>query len=253
MRLELVLMNAEGHEAIREPETSKPSWPLFFVASGLSLSVGFFVPIIFEWGQPIAARSRHPKLVLAIVIVVVSTATLSLLHVWAAHHLFATRTDSMKKNVQWSIFDLIVATTIVAVVMALRTEHWPMYLLIAGITYWSLRQPAAIRERMLATLAVAYFPFVWMIAYNKPFGYTSGLASEIPLAPSMMPIRFMLGMMRSWSSPSVRIVATSSVFFELAIGVWLARRFPRTSLAYIVACFVASTLGSLLIHVLYRA
>jgi hypothetical protein len=151
---------------------------------------------------------------------------------------------------------IFAVTTVTAVALAmamLLDAAWSSALVVAvvfAIVGWSVSGDWPIRSRIGALLASLFLPFTWMVAFNVPFGSTSGLAVNIPIAPGILPALLLRGLA---SVDEVGKLAVAFVLLQLLIGAWLARRGGALFFAYAVLVLGSSTVNSLVFHVLYRA
>lgn len=233
--------------------------PLFPLFSGISLAIGLVIPSVFEWTQKPASRSRHVTLEHAAAAVLVITMFACSFVMWRRRNATgqaAVRSESRK--LQFGLRDVFVAITIVAVVLAMARLVSPpvasggVIAVVSAIVGWAFACDRPIRSRVGLILANMYLPLAWMIAFNVPFGRTSGLAVNIPLGPGIV-LAELLRELAGLNRYAVEVVGAVVVIGELLLGAWLARRGGRLSVIYAILVLISSSLGSLLLHALYRA
>ncbi len=235
--------------------------PLYSLLIGISLAIGFAVPVIYEWTQKPPARSRIPSMERAAIGVLLLTA----LAVVASAILVKLMQPaeepptSQRPKLQFGLRGLFAVTTALALFFAAvrwLDAPWSSGLVAAaaaGAMGWSLSRGAAAAWRLGALLACMFFPFVWMIAYNVPFGQASGLALILPVGPAVLPAEIIRSVLDSSLSPDDMMpVAAVIVIGELALGAWLSARGGRSLLAFLILALIVSTISSLGVHVLYR-
>jgi hypothetical protein len=225
---------------------------------GISLVVGFIVPCVFEWGEEPWNRSRYYGLergaVLALVMTIMATATCTLVR---GETVQKPVEQSSTRRLQFGLLGLFVAMTLEAMLFAtiplLKTPIVVALVLavILAILVWAFTCDWTVRGRVVSLLAIQYLPFAWLIAFNVPFGHTSGLAINIPLCPGILfgeLFRGLVGLDQSIAGT----VAIVIVVLQLLIGAWLARRGGKLFIAYAILVLIISSLSSLMIHALYR-
>jgi hypothetical protein len=233
-----------------------PALPLL---AGISLAIGFLVPSVFEMAQKPASQHRHDQLELSAFIVLAATAL-----VCTAVSLLRKRQAAPEHEIgppgtwQFDLLQLFLAITMFAIALAIMPllELWVasavIVALILAITAWAWRSGPSTGARITALLAVMFLPFVWMIAYSVPLGRTSGLIAVIPIAPGILVAELLRGL-AGLQRDKVESVAAIAVMIQLLMGAWLARQGPRGSLTFSLLVLAASSAGSLLLHILYRA
>jgi hypothetical protein len=232
--------------------------PLLTLLAGISLAIGFFVPVFYEWTREPPSRSRLPALERA------SLASLLLTFVaWALVAWLSKPADepqaAPRRKLQFGLRGLFAATTAVAVLVAVARwldAPWSSGLVAAaavGTLGWSLLRDTAVRWRTAALLACLFCPFVWMIAYNVPFGRTSGLVIAIPIAPGLLPAELIRQFVSGLGRDAMEPIAAVIVVGTLLLGAWLAGRGGKLLLAYLLLVLLVSSLSSLGMHALYRA
>jgi hypothetical protein len=236
-------------------------FPLLPLLTGLSLVMGFMVPAIFELAQKPASRNRFAKMEQTAVAIAVATA------VWCAVAGFLggrrakpSPAATTPRAMQFGLRAVFVAVTLTAVVLAVARAldmHWGSAVtlaLVVAIAAWSLTGDWPLRARIGTLLACTYFPFTWMIAFNRPFGYTSGLVVNMPLGPGILWGELLRGLAQlSGGADRVANLAIVFVMLQLLVGAWLARRGGKLYATYLVLALASSSLSSLVLHVLYRA
>ncbi len=232
--------------------------PLLTLLAGISLAIGFAVPVVFEWTQKPAARSRIPSMERAALAAVVLTAIAGTLAAsWSKPA--DQPPGAGRPKLQFGLRSLFAATTVAAVLVAAARwldAPWSSAMVAAAAVCtlgWSCRQDAQVRSRTGALLASLFLPFAWMIAYNEPFGRTSGLAVALPIGPGLLPAE----LIRRWLTSGIGVdgmmpIAAVIVIGELALGVWLAFRGGKLLLAYAILVLLISSISSLGMHALYR-
>ncbi len=230
-------------------------WPLFPITAGIALCWGLMVPTVFEWGQKGAARSRYPEMELAAAIVFL-LATIVTLLVWWKNR---TAKDepvaaSEPRRMQFSIRKLLIATALAAISLtAARFLHsdwapWIVGCAIAVPAVWAFRVDRSVRWRMATLVAAMFLPFVWLILYNKPIGYSSGLIQSLPFGPAIFPAILFRGTAAELVGPAAILVA-----LELLVGTWLSQFNSKANIAYLVFVLLLSCFNAFAMHALYRA
>jgi hypothetical protein len=233
--------------------------PLLTLLAGISVAIGFFVPVLFEWGQKPASRSRLPTMERAAIAALVLTIVACALVVWLRKPA-GNSPVAARPRLQFGLRGLFAATTVAAVLLA--ASRWLGVSLSSGLVVaaafcavgWSLCQGAAVSWRVGALLACLFFPFVWMIAFNVPFGRTSGLVTAIPFGPALLPAELIRVLTDASIGPDGSAsIAAVIVIGELALGAWLAGRGGKLWLVYLILVLLVSSVSSLGMHVGYRA
>jgi hypothetical protein len=229
--------------------------PLFTMVAGISLAVGFAVPVVFEWGEKPAARSRYPALEMAAISLLVVTPAVCALIAWLRKPVEAPQ----KQKLQFSLRRMFAITTLMAVVLSAARwldVAWTSASVTAvalGTLAWSCLQDASVRSRTGALLAGLFFPFAWIVPFNEPFGSTSGLVTALPIGPAILPAE----LIRVYLTDGIGVdgmlpIAAVIVIAELLLGAWLAQRGGKLLVAYVLFLLVVSCLSSLAMHAMYR-
>jgi hypothetical protein len=93
-----------------------------------------------------------------------------------------------------------------------------------------------------------------MIAFNVPFGRTSGLVTAIPFGPALLPAELIRVLTDASIGPDGSAsIAAVIVIGELALGAWLAGRGGKLWLVYLILVLLVSSVSSLGMHAGYRA
>ena len=231
--------------------------PVFPIFAGLALSWGLIVPSVFELGEKPAARSRHPENELAVFIVLVITAVIVTTS-WFLKKPTSSEEQSAEdsgRRLQFGIKGMLIATTLMALILALapwfgeRVAPWMVVVFVAGVVLWATRQDWSVRSRIATLLAILFLPFFWIILYNKPFGYSSGMIPAIPIGPGII----LPGLLLRRHISAASGISAAFVVIELLIGAWLARRGGKLWIVYLILVFLFSCFNSLVLHALYRA
>jgi hypothetical protein len=91
-----------------------------------------------------------------------------------------------------------------------------------------------------------------MIAYNVPFGRTSGLLDATPFTPALLPAELIRRFTPGLGVDETAIVAGVIVIAEMLLGAWLASRDGRLFAPYVLLVLCISSISSLGMHALYR-
>jgi len=230
-------------------------FPWFTSTTGLALTFGLLVPTIFELGEK--ARSRHTGLERGALLVIVLTIAIAAL-IWFLNKPSDDSDDQPDKvaNLQFGIRHILITMTVIAIAIgvapALNPEKdiliWGMFGILVGTIGWTSIQRADLRVRSGTLIAGMFLPFVWIIAYNKPFGHTSGMLPGILFGPGLVPAM----MLRRGNVDNTLWVAIIVVVLELGIGIWLAHRGRKLFAAYVVFCLLLSSVTSFFFHAMYR-
>jgi hypothetical protein len=232
---------------------------LFPLFAGIGLAIGCIVPSIFELTQELHQRSRHEGLEMAATIAIGATVLLCsgiILGRRNVSSLPATETGPRKH--QFGLRAVFAVTTVTAIVLAiakLLDSHWTNSIVMAlafAIVGWSISGGWPIQSRVGALLASLFLPFTWMVAFNVPFGHTSGLAVNIPIGPGILAAELLRGF-ANMSVDEAGNLAFGFVLLQLLVGAWLAQRGGAGFIGFAVLVLASSTLSSLVFHVLYRA
>jgi len=230
------------------------------------LTIGFLVPVVFELTEKPWNRTRLVGLERAAMVTVVVACGLGVLEFWHVKR-FVTRrmtatngaaADERPRKMQFGLWQLFVVMTLAAVVLAVVKwlgVSWASGLVAAvvlGVLAWGLFQEPRLQLRAAALVAGLFCPMVWMVAYNVPFGRTSGLVAAIPFAPAILPAG-LIGFFASRGPDEMGLVAGVIVIAELLLGAWLAWRGGKVFVAYLLLVLVVSSVSSFAMHALYRA
>jgi hypothetical protein len=230
--------------------------PLLPLYAGLGLTIGLIVPCAFEYTEEIASRTRHYALERGALVVIVITLLVCGTVMWLRRNSTVKITKSSR--LQFGLRGTLSAMTLGAVVMALSpllsaTLASGLVAAVAiGMLGCAFIWGGQAWSRFSAMLAVMFLPFTWMIAFNVPFGDTSGLAIAFPLAPGLI-IAELIRAFTGSSRDQVERLGVAIVILQLLLGAWLARRRTRLSALYTVLLLVTSSLSSFVLHALYRA
>lgn len=235
-------------------------FPLFTLFAGISLAFGLLVPTIFELGENPASRSSHPKFERAALIVFITTMVLSTLIWWIRSPSKSltngelNANESPQRKFQFGVRSLLIGTTLFALLMTVMQQleflvaSYVVVAFIAAVVVYSSFYSGRVRLRAATLIVSLYFPFTWVVLFNKPFGHVSGLLQTIPIGPGIFPAIMIRGHVdhATWLAATMVIVA-------LLIGAWLARRGGKLSLAYFVFILMNSCINSFFWHFAYRA
>jgi len=233
--------------------------PLFPLVTGMSLAIGCLVPTVYEWTQASGARGQLDALgTWGVAILLITAAVCGLVMRLRRNETLQPAASPLAGRFQFGIRDVLVATTVIAAVLAVVPRFAVpagiglVVALAIGMLIWACCAGPAIALRTAGILASLFFPFVWMIAYNVPFGRTSGLVSHLPLGPGVL-FGVIMDVLAGIAGDTEVTVALSAVILQLAAGAWLARRGPKAAAIYMALVLASSSLGSLILHALYRA
>jgi hypothetical protein len=231
--------------------------PLFTLVAGISMTIGFLVPVVFEFTEQPAARSRHPSMEWAAILTVALTCVACVLVAWLSKRP-EQPPDGRARKLQFGLWKLFVVMTLSAVLLAVAKWleiSWLSALitvLALGVLGWSNYLGPDVRSRAGSLLASLFCPFVWMIAYNVPFRTTSGLAVAIPIAPAILPAEILRRFTSDVGVDGNVPIAGVIVVGELLLGAWLARRGGKLFVAYLLCVLVASCASTWVMHAGYR-
>jgi hypothetical protein len=156
----------------------------------------------------------------------------------------------------WQLFALMTVAAILLAAMKWLDISWASALVAAvalGVLAWSLTQDRRVRSRAAALVAGLFCPLAWMVAYNVPFGRTSGLVAAMPFAPAILPAGVIRALTGGGGPDEMGLVAGTIVIAELLVGAWLAWRGGKLFVAYLLLVLIVSSVSSLGMHALYRA
>ena len=234
--------------------------PAFLLCTGISLAFGFVVPSIYELTQERVSHGRHVKLELLALAVVLFTIVVCAVITGLRHKPAKEQgVACIRPNRQFSLRQIFLAVSLFAVVFAIAPLlDAPLASVLTGgvaiaIAGWSIVIGSwEIRSRVGCLLVNSFIPFVWMIAYNRPFGHTSGLAVNIPIGPGILIAELLRGVTGFGADDTAKLAGVV-VIVQLLIGAWLTRRGGMLSTVYLLLLFAFSSLSSLFLHAMYRA
>lgn len=172
---------------------------------------------------------------------------------------FAAAAEEQSRKIQFRLWQLFAAMTVAAVVLAVVKwlgSSWgsaTVGVVALGVLGWGLFQQPRAQVRTAALVAGLFCPLVWMIAFNVPFGRTSGLVNALPFAPAILPAALIRAVTYRGGPDEMGVVAGLIVIAELLLGAWLARRGGKLFLAYLLVILAVSSVSSFGMHALYRA
>jgi hypothetical protein len=231
--------------------------PLFALVTGMGLAIGFLVPVAHELTEKPWNRTRLLGMERSAMVSVVLACGLGLLEYWHVKRIGAAA--ERPRKMQFRLWQLFAAMTLAAVVLSVvkwLEISWVSGLvtvLVVGVLGWGLFQAPRMQQRVSALVAALFCPLVWMVAYNEPFGRTSGLVSARPFAPAVLPAALIRAVTYSGGPDEMGAVAGAFVIGELFLGAWLAQRGGRLFVAYLLLVLLVSSISSFGMHALYRA
>ncbi len=233
--------------------------PAFTLYSGTGLAFGLFVPTFVDLQSKQLSRIDFSKLDFAALVVFLITLSISGL-IW----FFNKQTKQDEDNdsfvpFQFGIRHVLIATTLTALLVGIipllefdQSNQWQMSCGMLGFLIlligWTMFQRADVRPRISSILASLFLPFVWIIAYNQPFGHTSGMLPALLFGPGLVPAM----LLRQGNPDNAIWLALVFVVVEIGIGVWLAFRGGKLYLTYLTLCLLLSCFTSFVMHALYR-
>lgn len=232
--------------------------PLFTLVAGVGLTIGFLVPVAFELTEKSWNRSRLVPLERAAMVTAALTCALGVFVAWLGK-CSGPSADERKRKIQFRLWHLFAVMTLAAILLAMvkwLDISWASALVAAvalGVLAWALAQDARVRSRAAALVAGLFCPLVWMVAYNVPFGRTSGLVSAMPFAPALLPAALIRALDSGGGPDEMGLVAGVTVISELFLGAWLAWRGGKLFVAYLLLVLLVSSVSSFGMHALYRA
>ena len=249
-----------GRSRTRQPSRSFTAGrtPLLALVAGIGLTTGFLVPVAFELTEQPWNRTRLAGMERAAMATVVVAFVLGVLEFWHLKR-FGTAADERPRQVQFRLWQLFAVMTLAGVVLAVvKWLHvsWASGLVAVvavGVLSWALFQEARVQSRGAALVAGVFCPLVWMIAYNVPFGRTSGLVAALPFAPAILPAALVRLFTSGGGPDEMGLVAGVIVIAELFLGAWLARRGGKLFEAYLLLVLLVSSVSSFGMHAIYRA
>lgn len=238
--------------------------PLFPLVAGIGLTVGFLVPVAFEWTEQPWNRTRLVGMERAAMVTMVVTCAVCALGAFITPTHFAgapvMTANEQPRKVQfrlWQLFAVMTLTAVLLAVMKWLDVTWASGLVSAvalGVLGWALIHDARVRARAGALVAGMFCPMVWMVLYNAPFTRTSGLVAAIPIAPAILPAALIRALLDSrGGSDQMGMVAGVIVIGEMLLGAWLAWRGGKLFVAYLVLVLLVSSVSSFGMHAMYRA
>jgi hypothetical protein len=231
--------------------------PLFTLVAGIGLAIGFLVPVAFEVAEEPWNRTRLISMELAAIVTVVISSVLCVCLAWLGKE--RPPAAERRPKVQLRLRQLFAVITLAAILLAVMkwlNLAWASGLVTAvalGVLCWAVRQDARVRSRVAALVAGLFCPLVWMVAYNVPFGRTSGLVTAIPFAPAILPASLIRIVTSGGGPDEMGMVAGVIVIAELLLGSWLAYRGGKLFVAYLLLVTLVSSVSSFGMHALYRA
>jgi hypothetical protein len=233
--------------------------PLFTLTAGVGLTIGFLVPVAYELMDEPWNRSRLVGLERAALVTAVLTCLLGALAAWLGRNSEPSETAGPRKKFQFRIWQLFAAMSVAAILLAAQRWldlSWASALVAGvalGVLGWSLLLEARARSRMAALVAALFCPAVWIVAYNEPFGGTSGLVAAIPFVPAVLPAELIRVFTSAGGPDEMAQIAGLIVIAELLLGAWLARRGGKLFACYLGLILLVSSVSSFGMHALYRA
>jgi hypothetical protein len=231
--------------------------PLFTLTAGVGLTIGFLVPVAYEWMQEPWNRTRLVSLEWAALLTMGLTCVACGFMAWLGRG--QPSVAEPRPRIQFKLWHLFAVMTVAAILLAAGKWldlSWASALVAAvalGVLGWSLLQEARARSRTAALVAAIFCPLAWMVAYNEPFGRTSGLLAAIPFAPAILPAALIRAVTSSGGLDEMGQIAGLIVIAELLLGAWLARRGGKLFAGYLCLTLLVSSVSSFGMHALYRA
>ena len=215
------------------------------------------MPVAYEWMQEPWNRTRLVFLEWASLVTVALTCVVCGFAAWLSRG--SSSAAEPRPRTQFRLWHLFAVMTLAAILLATGKwldVSWASAVVAAvalGVLSWSLFQDARARSRMAALVAAVFCPLVWMVAYNEPFGRTSGLVAAIPLAPAILPAALLRIFTSGGGHDELGQFAGLIVIAELLLGAWLARRGGKLFAFYLCLILLVSSVSSFGMHALYRA
>jgi hypothetical protein len=231
--------------------------PLLTLVAGIGLTIGFLVPVAFEFAEEPWNRTRLVSMERAAIVTVAFSSVLCVCLACLAKQ--KPPAAERRPKLQLRLWHLFAVMSLVAILLAVMKQldlSWASGLVTAvalGVLSWAICQEARIRSRASALVAGLFCPLVWMVAYNVPFGRTSGLVTAMPFAPAILPASLIRVVTSGGGPDEVGVVAGVIVIVELLLGSWLAYRGGKLFVAYLLLVMVVSSVSSFGMHALYRA
>lgn len=231
--------------------------PLFTLVAGVGLTIGFLVPVAFEFAEEPWNRTRLVSMERAAILTAVLSSALCvcLIYLGKQKPPAAERRPKLQLRL-WHLFAVMTLAAILLAAMKWLDHSWASGLVATvalGVLGWAVCQDARVRSRAAALVAGLFCPLVWMVAYNVPFGRTSGLVTAIPFAPAILPASLVRVVISSGGPDEMGVVAGAIVIAELLLGSWLAYRGGKLFVTYLLLVMVVSIVSSFGMHALYRA
>ena len=230
-------------------------FPLLALFSGLSLMVGWLIPVYYDWTDADQSRAS-PLLTYASVGVLVFSSLLFIGSNWIEIAGDPPIPNCDQRN-KFGIRTLLGITALAAFMLAAAPytpESWAcgmtgMFMLLA-ITKSCIRYPHA-RYRMAALLATMYFPFVWIVRPEVSDVITDGQSANLIWLPAFVPLLLLCQLVGQHPTESVWMACGLTVV-ELVIGLCCVHHGKRLAIAYSLAVFAISACGSLGLQMLIR-
>jgi hypothetical protein len=231
--------------------------PLFTFVAGIGLTIGFLVPVAFEFAEEPWNRTRLVSMERAAIMTAVLSCALCVCLAWLGKERppAAERRPKIQLRL-WQLFAVMTVAAILLGVMKWLDISWASGLVTAvalSVLCWAVFQDARARSRTAALVAGLFCPLVWMVAYNVPFGRTSGLVTAMPFAPAILPSALIRAVTSGGGPDEMGLVAGVIVIAELLLGAWLAHRGGRLFVAFLLLVMLVSSVSSFGMHALYRA
>lgn len=232
-------------------------WTAFTLVAGIGLTIGFLVPVAFEFTEEPWNRTRLVSMERAAIVTVVLSSVVCVCLVCLAKQKPPAAERRPKVQLRlWQLFAVMSLAAILLAVMKRLNLSWASGLVTAvalGVLCWAVCQDARVRSRTAALVAGLFCPLVWMVAYNVPFGQTSGLVTAMPFAPAILPASLIRVVTSGGGPDEMGVVAGVIVIAELLLGSWLAYRGGKLFVAYLLLVIGVSSVSSFGMHALYRA
>lgn len=225
---------------------------------GASLIVGLMIPTVFEFTQQPAARSRHSGAQqIALWVLVVTFGAVVTLQ-WLDRCGPPAGPRSTPHPLRFRVRDMLLITLLTALLLTLaRALEVPaatilMTIAIVLASVWTWRRGRGAWLRLIGHLACLYGPFCWMVAFNRPFGRTSGLLPYVAIGPGVLPAEMLRAVLGGVDGDHLTILAAMFALLLLFVGVWAAGRGGRLAAALATLSLVVSTITSFIVHAMYR-
>ncbi len=233
---------------------------LFAFFAGVGLAIGFAVPVVVEWGERPEIRSQIPTIETAALGTLLVTTIVCGFSFWMGRRtgVGLVEVATQPRKLQFGINGLFIAMTVAAFSIVVAgwfnesTTNAVVVFFAIGVVGWSWFRDWDVCARVGAMLGALFLPFVWMIAYNVPFGHASGLAVNIPIGPAIFPTALLAGLVGNQKFDEMLGMAAVLVCFQMLVGAWLAWRGGKLSVVYLIFLLLNSSVSSLVMHFLYR-